>query len=107
MNDREKVNREFNNLVRTTVPKDLKITPKDYESLLQFSSKELPSVKRVDYGFYAIVIFLIVIVFIILLMIYYTEPKVITAIDELNDKNNISNSIDIDDYEVDEIDDES
>ena len=104
MNEKQRINKEFDALSRSILPKDTKITQKDYENLLLFHGKSAQQeAKKTDYGFYAIIIFIFILLMIILIILYYTTPKVVTAIDNLIDDKNKSDGIEIEEYDNEDL----
>ena len=100
MNDKEKVNKEFDNLVRVYTNKGLIIKDENqYKNLLDWSSKNSDIVKKTDYGYYAIIIFIIILILMILLIIYYTENITIDNLNDLLNPENESSFIEVEEYE--------
>ena len=100
MNERDKINKDFDGLVRIYTNKGLLIKDENqYKNLLDWAAKNDNPVKRTDYGYYAIIILIVIIVLIILLIMYYAERVTITNLTDLINPENESPFIEIEEYE--------
>jgi hypothetical protein len=101
MNEKDKNNKEFDNLVRIYSNKGILIKDEtQYKNLIEWAAKNEGSIiKKIDYGYYAIIFFIIILIAIILLIMYYTEKITVENLEDLINPENESPFIEIEEYE--------
>jgi uncharacterized membrane protein YukC len=100
--------RNFEELVKYNDLKGFAYHEKDFNNLVEWSKQNDPLIhpkqKTIDYIHYAIVALIIILIIVIILLIYYWYSETPDSVDLLNDKNNTNYSIDIEQYDNEQMD---